>query len=404
VDAVIKGGYLVSPDLVPKMADILVSDGTITAIGADLDASAVIDATGLVVTPGFVDTHRHVVLAPLRGIGPDMSLSHYLTTMLGRIGSRHGVADVRNGVLLGAVEALDAGVTTVLDWSNVTSTPELVETAIGSLATSGIRAIFGHSNPDDVRRHAGRTGLVTTALAPLGPDYEAFDDVVRQIHLARELGLITSMHVGGGTGTRSIDRLHQAGLLGPDLNIVHGNMLDDDELKILADSGASLTVSTIVESVMGHGGPAYGRFVDAGGRPALGVDVVINNRPDMFSEMQATLRHERAQHGNGTPAAADLLRAATVDGARAVGLGEKIGSLTVGKRADIVLLDGLTHLLGIQQDGLLEGAVVTALGPENVRTVLVDGRVVKRDGVLVDHDLRALREATHGMAARILAD
>jgi cytosine/adenosine deaminase-related metal-dependent hydrolase len=176
---------------------------------------------------------------------------------------------------------------------------------------------------------------------------------------------------------------------------VHGNRLTDDEIKMIVDSGATLTVTTIVESVMGHGKPAYGRIIDAGGGPALGVDVVINNRPDMFSEMQATLWHERANDRDIT--AADLLKAATVNGAKAMRL--DTGELEEGKRADLVLLDGLQHLLGTQE---LEGAIVAAAGPENVRTVLVDGKVVKRDGVLVNHDLRALREATVELARRVV--
>jgi 5-methylthioadenosine/S-adenosylhomocysteine deaminase len=166
---------------------------------------------------------------------------------------------------------------------------------------------------------------------------------------------------------------------------------------MIADSGAGLTVSTIVESLMGHGDTAYGRFKAAGGNPALGVDVVINNRPDLFSEMQATLWRERVK---APFPARDLLKAATVDGARAIGR-DDIGELEVGKRADIVLLDGLEHLVGVHDD--IEGAIVTGLGPENVRTVLVDGKVVKRDGVLTDHDLRTLREATRGLAGRVLA-
>jgi 5-methylthioadenosine/S-adenosylhomocysteine deaminase len=395
---VIKGGYVLGAGI----ADVAVEDGAITAIGPGLTGTTVIDARGHVVAPGFVDTHRHVAQAPLRGIGADMTLADYLANVVGRLGFS-SVEEARSSVLLGAAEAVDCGVTTVLDWSSVSS-PAQIPVALEALAQSGIRAVFGHSNPDDeadVRKHADRSGLVTTALAPVGPDYRSIEDTARHIRLARELGLISSIHVGGGphnATSHSVRRLHSAGLLGPDLHFVHGNMLDDDELRMIVDSGASLTVTPVVEPMMGHGSLAYGRFAAAGGAPALGVDVVINNRPDMFSEMQTALVLERP---HGLVAARDLLRAATIDGARAIGLGDQVGSLEVGKRADIVLLDGLDHLFGAPAE-TIEGAVATSVGTENVRTVMVDGRVLKRDGVLIDHDLHELREATRAVTQRVL--
>jgi 5-methylthioadenosine/S-adenosylhomocysteine deaminase len=140
-----------------------------------------------------------------------------------------------------------------------------------------------------------------------------------------------------------------------------------------------MVVTPTVEAVMGHGASAYGRIVDGGGRPALGVDVAINNPPDLFEPMRDTLRTERLRSADPqTPPAATLLHTATIDGARAVGLAATIGTLEVGKRADILLLDGLAHLTGDRA-----GAVVSCLTPANVRTILVDGTVVKRDGHLL---------------------
>jgi 5-methylthioadenosine/S-adenosylhomocysteine deaminase len=397
----VKGGYV----LAQPGADVLVEDGVIVAIGPDLPAqgATVLNAGGKVVIPGFVDTHRHMAQAPLRGFAADMSLSHYLANVVSKIGARQDLDDVRNSVRLAAAEAMDAGVTTILDWSSV-SEPEQIEVAVATLNETGLRILFGHSNPDDeadVRKSAGRTKI---ALAPLGPDYRSIEDTARHIRLARELGIVTTLHVGGGKNgakAQSVTRLHEEGLLGPDLNFVHANMISDDEIKMIAGSGGSVTVTPVVELMMGHGPLAYKRFIDAGGLPALGVDVVINNTPDMFSEMRILLMRERTR-GEGGPAAGDMLRAATINGARAIGMGDEVGSLEVGKRADIVLLAGLEHLFGEGQ-AIVEGAAVTSVSTSDVHTVLIGGRIVKRDGILVDHDLRDLREATLEIAHRTLA-
>jgi cytosine/adenosine deaminase-related metal-dependent hydrolase len=200
------------------------------------------------------------------------------------------------------------------------------------------------------------------------------------------------MHV---TEVGAVARL--ADLLGPDLHFVHGNACTDEELRMLADAGCGLTATPPVESMMGHGAPVYGRFTAFGGTPALGVDVVINSAADMFEQMRAALWLERLR--GSSLAAGALLGSATAAGARAIGLGDVVGSLEVGKRADIVLLDGFGHL----PFDLVPGGIVATAGVADVRTVLVDGRVVKRDGILVDHDLASLRAAFSDVARRVLA-
>ncbi|TCO62434.1 amidohydrolase family protein [Actinocrispum wychmicini] len=372
--------------------DIRIERGTITAIESTLDGPADLDATNLVAIPGFVDTHRHMVQSPLRGLAPDMPLAAYFTEIISRM-DRYTEEDIHNAILLGAAEAIDAGVTTVLDWAG---TPAAL--TIETYSQAGIRAVFANSNTEndqDIRKYAGLTGRVTTALAPLGPDFMSLEDTKQRLKLARELGLMSSMHIGG-TKPGGVAALHEAGLLGPDLHFVHGNRLTDDELRMIADTGSSLTVSTVVESLMGHGETAYNRFRAAGGTPALGVDVVINNRPDLFTEMQSTLWRERLK----TPfPAKDLLKSATQDGAKAIGL-PTTGHLTPGNHADIVLLNGLEHLLNTPAD--LAGAIVTSLGTENVQTVLVDGEIQKLNGNLVNHSLTELRTKTRAIAAKLL--
>jgi cytosine/adenosine deaminase-related metal-dependent hydrolase len=273
----------------------------------------------------------------------------------------------------------------VLDWGHFGAASVEVE----ALVESGIRAVLG-VGVDEVGGFSA-AGLVTGAVASFGPGL-SLEDNARDIAVARGLGLPTTMHVNSAG---PVGRLHEAGLLGPDLHFVHGNMCADDELKMLADAGCGLTVTPVVESMMAHGPAVYGRFLAAGGVPALGVDVVINSPADMFEPMRAALWLERLA-GNEL-AAGSLLRAASADGARAIGLGDVTGSLEVGKRADVVLLSGFGHL----PSEMVAGGIAATGGVGDVHTVLVDGRVVKRAGELVDHDLAELRAAVAGVCAAL---
>jgi 5-methylthioadenosine/S-adenosylhomocysteine deaminase len=400
VKVLIAGGYV----LAQPGADVLIENGVITAVGAGLTAegATVLDATGKVVIPGFVDTHRHMAHAPLRGIGADMNLDEYLAKLARRYGVGMDIEQVRASTRLCAAEAINAGITTVLDWNGLRG-PGQADAVLDASVETGLRVLFG-DNPDDeatTRKHAAERRI---AIAAMGPDYLSIEDTARHIGFARELGVITTMHVGGGvTGanTESVTRLHDHGLLGPDLNFVHGNRIGDDEIKMIADSGGSLTVTPNVELTMGHGALAFQRFKDAGGVAALGVDVIVNNSPDMFGEMHTLLMFERSRNGTW-PLAATMLQAATIDSANAIRMGDQVGSLEVGKRADVVLLSGLEHLLGEGPD-VVAGGVVTSTGTQDVDTVLIDGRIVKRDGVLADYDLRELRAATVDIARRTLA-
>jgi 5-methylthioadenosine/S-adenosylhomocysteine deaminase len=389
VSLLIKGGHLVSGE----RADVLVDNGEIVAIGSvpAVATTEVIDADGLVVAPGFVDGHRHVWQAPLRGIGADMTLPDYFTAVLAHALNAYGPPEAHLATLLGAAEALNTGITTVFDWSNTTRTPEHTDAVLDAYTTAGIRAVVAHTNPDDqrdVRRLAALQGRVTGALGILGTEYGPWDEAVRQIELGRQLGLVVSMHAGGGPGS-PLRRMHEAGLLGPHLQLVHLNNMTDDDAKLLVDHGVGVTVTPIVEATMGHGASCYSRFADAGGRAGLGTDVVVNAPPDLFEPMRDTLRSHRAHTATMHPAGS-ILAAATADSASAIGIGNVVGTLTPGKRADLLLLDGLAQLTGT---GDLSGAVVATLGPTDVHTVLVDGRVVKRHGRLVELDLAQLRRS-----------
>jgi 5-methylthioadenosine/S-adenosylhomocysteine deaminase len=365
--------------------DILIEDGRIAAVGSFPHAAAgeVIDATGLVVMPGLVDGHRHVWQAALRGLGADMTLPAYLDEVLGRIAPALDAEDARLATLLGAAEALDAGITTILDFSNVISSPEHNDAVLDGYATAGIRAVLGH----DAVPVTG--GLVTPAVA-------VFADPPRQIRLARAAGIIATMHLAGGG--EQVRRLHDAGLLGPHLHVVHVNRMTPDEAKLLAETGTGVTVTPVVEAVMGHGRSPWTTFAAAGGRAGLGTDVMVNAPADLFEPLRDTLRTHRMDTGTMHPAA-DLLATVTSDSARAIGLGGAIGTIEPGRPADLVLLDGFGHL---PEGADVTGAVVTTAGVRDVRTVIVNGRVVKRDGKLTTVDLPGLRHANAERFARFV--
>jgi cytosine/adenosine deaminase-related metal-dependent hydrolase len=393
--------------------DVLIEGGRISARGPNLTAPAgatVVDATDRIVLPGFVDTHRHVWQAVLRSIAVDMDLPDYFELVRQQLGPRFRPEDVRAANMLGALECLDAGVTTVQDFAYARADrirPDgyvagesdfaYAEAGLDALRTVGIRAVFGYLlTPKDeaaVRRAVALfdsgDGLQTMAAASLGPSNQELDAIVADWRLADELGLPIVTHVASGpVNERPIDLLREHGLLRKNTLYVHGNSLADDELAMVGDSGGAFSITPAVEARLGHGGPLIGRLREAGVTTGLGVDVVTTVGGDMFSVLRAGLLTSYLAPGpHLTPG--DLLRMATLDGAVALGLGEQVGSLRVGKQADIVLLRADDPNLACAHDPI--GAVVSAAHPGNIDTVLVAGKVVKQDGRLLHHDLSAVR-------------
>jgi cytosine/adenosine deaminase-related metal-dependent hydrolase len=297
-------------------ADVLVSGGTIEAVAPDLGAAdaQVIDASDMIVMPGMVDTHRHTWQAVLRGIAADWTLGQYMTGLHLGLSALFTPEDTYAGNLLGAVEALDSGITTMLDWSHNVNTPAHSDAAVQGLCDSGIRAIFAHGggadmyqvpstvpHDEDVRRVRDRyfssgDQLCTMAMALRGPQFATLDVTESDLRLARELGLPVTLHVGDGEWGRSrpVTRMRERGLLGPDITYVHCNTLADDELRDIADSGGSVSIAPDIEMQMGHGWPATGRLTRVGIRPGLSIDTCVSNSGHMFGTMQICLATQRA--------------------------------------------------------------------------------------------------------------
>jgi 5-methylthioadenosine/S-adenosylhomocysteine deaminase len=418
----IKGGHVATLDKSIgelDVADVLIDNAAIVAVGRDLavtDAD-VIDAGDKLVVPGLIDTHRHTWETLTRSLISEGDLAVYIKLMFGTLGLHFRPQDVYIGNLLGAVGALNSGITTMLDWSHIMNSPAHADAAIRGLADSGMRAVFAYGSsalpgadaPDaierraaDIRRvreqyFASTDQLLTLAIAARTPPND-IAATIADIRLARELGVRTTVHV---TKAGLIAGLGKAQMLGPDITCVHavGGEATDDELKTLGEHGGTLSTSSATEMMSGHGFPSVQRWLRYGLRPSLSVDNETRMPADLFAQMRALvisdhqLEADRARREGGRPVlipVRDVLEFATIQGARTVGLDHKVGTLSLGKRADIILVD-LDDLSLIPATDPVATLVLRAQ-PANVSWVLVDGRVRKRDGKLVDIDLARIRE------------
>jgi 5-methylthioadenosine/S-adenosylhomocysteine deaminase len=418
----IKGGTVISVD--PAVGDfdpgdVLIEDGKIAAVGPDIEAgdAEVIDATDRIVMPGLIDTHRHTWQALFRNIGSDWTLAHYFTGLHGTMSQLYRPEDTYAGNLIGTLEALDGGITTLLDWSHNLNTPEHSDAAIKALQDSRSRVVFGHgcgfahwapvsslAHDPDIRRvkeqyFSSDDQLVTLAMAPRGNQFATLDVTESDYKLARELDIRITCHAGDGEWGkgRPIAQLQERGLLDDTQTYVHCNSLADDELEMMAAAGCTASISPDIEMQMGHGWPATGRLLDAGMRPSLSIDVCCSNGGHLFGTIRATIGTQRgfdqAEAGGGLKelklTCRDVLEFATIEGAKAIGMESKVGSLTPGKRADIILIR--TDNFSMTPMNNPVGSVVYNAHPGLVDTVLVDGEVVKRDGTLVGVDVGRVR-------------
>ncbi len=412
----IKGGIVLSMDSrVGEMAngDVLVEGDTIVAVGMNLaaDGAEVIDASGMIVMPGFVDSHRHIWEGVLRNIGTDVPLEgrvSYISFILRTLAPAYRPEDVYAGNLVSAIGAIDAGVTTLLDWSHIQVSPAHTDAGVQALKDSGLRAVFAYGFPwwgkweerqpswfvrAASEHFSTNDQLLTIALAPPGPEFVDFEVARDHWKLARETNARITAHVGVGTyGLDSkIQRFGEAGLLGPDTTYIHCTSLNDTEIQMIVDTGGTVSLASPVEMMMGHGMPPIQKFLDRGLAPSLSIDVETNVPNDMFNQMRSVLALQRAvatAQGKSAVTTRDVLEWATVEGARANGLSSKVGSLTVGKKADLIMLR--TDRLNVTPLNDPATAVVAGMDTGNVDTVLIGGRIMKRHGKVLDVDWPAV--------------
>jgi 5-methylthioadenosine/S-adenosylhomocysteine deaminase len=415
-------------------ADVLIEGDRIAAVAADLgplDAEE-IQGTDRILLPGFVDTHRHTWQALIRHMSTDWTLPQYFSGVRGVLGGEFRPEDMYAANLVGMLDALDSGITTIVDWSHNNNSPEHADAAIQAVFDAGIRAVWGCGNSNDewlpvsdvpqsrdVARIAERwfssaDQLVTLALAPRGPQFATPEATELDFKLAQELDLPVTVHVGDGAWGRSrpLVWLHERGFATDRTTYVHGNMLADEEFDLIAATGGALSIAPELEMHMGHGRLSTLRARDRGIPASISIDVCTSVGGDMFSAMRAMLAGSRylvnleaLDAGVAVDplplTAVEVLSFATQGGATAAWLGGQTGSITVGKKADLVLLR--TDVYGMTPLNYIAGAVVESGNAQLVDTVFVDGKIVKRDGRLVGHDFARVRRLAEEARDRVLA-
>lgn len=421
-------------------ADVLVTDDTITEIAPAIhaDDADVVDASGCIVIPGLVNAHMHTWQTALRGLAANWTLLEYFQKMHAGLATVFEPDDLYIATLVGALNQLNCGTTTLADWCHNNRTPAHNDAAIAGLLESGIRAAFFHGTPKPepkpgerpfwevphpraeverlLKAHQGRE-LLTVHAAVLGPHYSTLEVALHDFRMVKELGIIGSLHQGGGPARtpEGWERLEAAGLLGPQINIVHGHALSDAQLQRFCDLGMSFSAAAENEMTQGHGHPITGRLRRFGKAPSLGVDLESVLSGDMLTQARVALGMQRSldnvayreAHGSIPPTSTistrEALQWVTVEGARMLGQLDRIGTLAAGKQADLVLIRADDLNMQPVHDPVSTVVMQTTLA--NIDSVMVAGQWRKRAGQLVGvtlaSRLAALRASGHRITAAL---
>jgi len=425
---VIRGAYVLTMD--PRLGDlpngdIHVRNGEIVAVGANLAApgAEVIDARSMIAIPGMIETHWHMWGTAARNMaGDDEATGYYpYSRVLGKVFTAE---DNARGVRIGLAEAINTGITTVNNWSHNLLEPEYADAELQAHRDLGGRALFsyGYSRKtgtdqtlplDDVARvkkqwFDGSDGLLTLGIASRGPENNTIDICQKEWEVARKLGIRITCHMGTNAARveqrQGIQVLAKAGLLGSDVLLVHDTNTNERDLEILAKSKTPVSLSPYTEMRTGFGFPPILDMLKAGVPVSLSVDTaVLCGNADMFAIMKAmqNVGNAHARSEFGLPARR-VLQMATMDGAVALGIADKTGSLTPGKRADIVVVR--TDDLNMAPFTSPVHMIVQSAQPINVDLVVVDGRILKRGGKLVSVDVAKIVRDVNETMTRVRAE
>jgi 5-methylthioadenosine/S-adenosylhomocysteine deaminase len=428
----IKNGAVVTVDAalgtLPR-ADVLVRDGRIEAVGPDLAAAGteVIDAADMIVMPGFVDTHYHMWSALGRNFIGDGGFGYFPAK--NATSKLYSADDFYNSVMLGLVELANAGITTVHNWSHNTRTPAHADAELRAHRDAMLRARYAYGHIDQMPRDqavdftdidrvkrdyfAGGTafeGLVTFGVNLRGVSQSTETTYHQDMKAAMDRGLPVAIHASQAPpNVVDAEDYEKRGWLGPKLLVCHYIPARDIDAEILARTKTPLSFATHSEFRLGVAGDPRGallRMRKAGVLVSLSFDASSIAPPNMFETMRFTWNMGIPWRGTpteGLPAVGfrEVIEMATLNGAKALGLGDVTGSLSVGKRADIILIRA--NDINVAPLANIETTVVQSATPANVDTVLVDGRIVKRQGKLVAYDVEKVVRDAKASSLRIRA-
>ncbi len=431
----IRGGAVLSmDDNIGDLAqgDVLIEDDRIVAVGRGIDAgdAETLDATGSIVMPGLINAHIHSWQTLVRGMGGDWTPDDYEDVLHPVVAPAYRPVDTYLGAVVAGLAQLEAGTTTMFDWCHNNATPEHSDAVIDGLREAGIRAVFGHGTvkphprPGDphyseiphprAEIHRLRTGplasddaLVTLAICILGTEYATLEVCKHDFALAREYGLLSSAHAWGQpnrTVPEGYKVIAELGLLDGRHNVVHGQYLSEDEVSLILDAGASVTSAPAAE-MRHHAAPPLAYRVRAlGGLPSIGVDSSAVACDRMLDALRFSLQSHRILRNQSKALPAlrtrEVLEWGTINNARALRLDHRIGSLTPGKQADIIIArrDNLTVMPAVDPAQAMLNLVQVA----DIETVLVAGRFAKRDGRLTYAALDARKREMAAAATRLI--
>ena len=438
-----KGGTVISMDPAIgdlALGDVLIEGTTIHDVAPRIDAphAEIVDASGCLVLPGLVNAHQHTWQTALRGVAGNWTILEYFHHVHAGLATKFGPEDIYIATLVGALNQINCGATTLVDWCHNNPTPAHSDRAIDALEESGIRAAFFHGSPkpdpkpgqkpfwemphprSEVERLTKRLpsgdGLVTLGLAILGPHYSTYEVAQHDFRLAREFGLIASMHCAGGEARTpdGWDRLAAEGLLGDNNNIVHGQTLTDTQLAMMIGRGVTFSLTPETEMLQGHGFAITGRLRKLGAAPSLGVDLESAISGDLFTVARVALASQRGFDNAEARAAQgklpetstihcrEALGWITLEGARMLKMDDRIGSLTPGKQADLLMIRADDLNMWPVHDPV--SSVVMQAGTGNVDSVMIAGRFRKRHGKLLADNLAQKKTALLASGQRILRE
>ena len=416
-------------------ADVLVADGRITKVGpsdgrtAGRSKPTIIDCRGLIVLPGLIQAHIHLCQTLFRGLADDLSLEAWLAQRIWPLEAAHTEASVHASAMLGAAELLLGGTTAILDMETVRHTGAAFQAleSIGIRATAGKCLMDAPTNPPALREptdralsesadlcakwHGAAGGRLRYCFAPryapscTGPLLRAVSDLAQHtgatIHTHAAETPLELDTVKRETGHDEIAYLDSVGISGPRAALAHCVWVDRDGIAALARQQTNVVHCPSSNLKLGSGIAPIPEMLAAGCRVAIGADgAPCNNRLDAFAEMRLAALIQKPRLGPDALPAVQALELATLGGARALGLESEIGSIEVGKCADLIAIDlGGPHAQ--PDDADLVSRIVYSARAADVRHVIVDGRIVVRDGELQTADVAEIRRDANAAAARL---